>query len=92
MFVQFGYGLTRRWESGIVSSSCQTSRCKLCPTQRRPCERLLMPLFMAPCRSSGPDTDVDESIDGGSHAADQSFSGGLSTTDFEGASLEVCLA
>ena len=48
-----------------------------------------MPLFMVPCRSSGPDTDMDESIDGGSHAADQSFSGGLSTTDFEGASLEV---
>ena len=35
---------------------------------------------------------MDESIEGGSHAADQSFSGGLSTTDFEGASLEVRLA
>lgn len=43
-------------------------------------------------RSSGPDTDMDESIEGGSPAADQSFSGGLSTTDFEGASLEVRLA
>ena len=35
------------------------------------------------------DTDMEESLEGGSHAGDQSFSGGLSTTEFEGASLEV---
>ena len=35
------------------------------------------------------DTDMEESLEGGSHAEDQSFSGGLSTTEFEGASLEV---
>ncbi|CAL5219904.1 g1831 [Coccomyxa viridis] len=39
-------------------------------------------------RSSGPDTDMDENFESGSHAADDSFTGGLSTTDFEGASLE----
>ena len=44
------------------------------------------------CRSSGADTDVDESFDGTSHAGDQSFSGGLSTTDFEGASMEASQA
>lgn len=34
---------------------------------------------------------MDESFDGGSRAADQSFSGGLSSTDFEGVSMEVRL-
>lgn len=42
------------------------------------------------CRSSGADTDMDENFEGSSHAGEQSFNGGLSSTDFEGASLEVC--
>ncbi len=49
-------------------------------------------LSLVLCRSSGPDTDMDESFEGGSPNADQSFTGGLSTTDFEGASLEVRLS
>ena len=44
------------------------------------------------CRSSGGDTDIDDSFEGASRAGDQSFSGGLSTTDFEGASMEASQA
>ena len=43
-------------------------------------------------RSSGADTDIEDSFEGASHAGDQSFSGGLSTTDFEGASMEASQA
>ena len=41
------------------------------------------------CRSSGADTDIEDSFEEASHAGDQSFSGGLSTTDFEGVSMEA---
>ena len=44
------------------------------------------------CRSSGADTDIEDSFEGASHVGDQSFSGGLSTTDFEGASMEASQA
>lgn len=63
------------------------------------CERLAEIIFRlqashcivcTACRSSGADTDMDENFEGSSHAGEQSFNGGLSSTDFEGASLEVC--
>ena len=47
-------------------------------------------MICAACRSSGADTDTDENFEGSSHAGEQSFNGVLSSTDFEGASLEVC--